>query len=314
MKRRLPLYILSLLALVGATLLFTFVALGSFGGRVGGETTRLPIITSTVISPTLETPALPTLTPEVPALPTLIPPVASTPPAAIPTYTYTVVNSYPHDPQAFTQGLIYVDGVLYEGTGLNGRSSLRRVHLETGEVQEIVDLDQQYFGEGIALFGDRIIQLTWQSNVAFVYDAQSFERLGEFAYPTEGWGLTHDDTQLIMSDGTANLYFRDPETFAEIGRVEVRDATGPVVRLNELEYINGEVYANVWQTDRIARIDPQTGRVTGWIDLTGLLSAADRTPDVDVLNGIAYDAANDRLFVTGKLWPRLFEIDLILVE
>jgi glutaminyl-peptide cyclotransferase len=191
---------------------------------------------------------------------------------------------------------------------------LRRVALETGEVQRMHQLADQYFGEGITVYGDRIIQLTWQSRVGFVYDKDSFELLQEFSYPTEGWGITHDGTRLIMSDGTANLYFWDPQSFKEIGRVQVYDERGPVVRLNELEYIQGEVYANVWQTNRIARIDPETGRVVGWIDLSGLLSAEDMVQPVDVLNGIAYDPAGDRLFVTGKLWPKVFEIQLVSLE
>ena len=236
-------------------------------------------------------------------------------PAPTPTiafyYTYEVINTYPHDRNAFTQGLVYEDDVLYEGTGLKGRSSLREVELETGKVLQKLDLVAQYFGEGITIWGDEIIQLTWQSHVGFVYDKDSFELLHEFSYPTEGWGITHDSKRLIMSDGTSTLHFLDPETLEEIGSVQVYDSNGPLVRLNELEYINGEVYANIWQTDRIDRIEPETGRVTGWIDLTGLLSAEDLSQPVDVLNGIAYDAEHDRLFVTGKLWPKLFEIRLI---
>lgn len=226
-------------------------------------------------------------------------------------YTYEVINTYAHDPEAFTQGLVYEDGVLYEGTGLKSRSSLRKVALETGKVLQKLDLASQYFGEGIAIWEDEIIQLTWQSHVGFVYDKESFELLREFSYPTEGWGITHDGVRLIMSDGTDTLHFLDPESLEETGSVQVYDSNGLVVRLNELEYVNGEVYANIWQTDRIVRIDPDTGRVTGWIDLTGLLSAADLSQPVDVLNGITYDAEHDRLFVTGKLWPSLFEIKLV---
>lgn len=229
--------------------------------------------------------------------------------SSIPVYTYHVVNAYPHDPNAFTQGLVFEDGVLYEGTGLYDRSTLRRVALETGTVLQQVALPGQYFGEGIVVWGDEIVQLTWQSNVGFVYDKDSFELLRSFDYTTEGWGITHDGTRLIMSDGTSTLRFWDPETLQVTGQVSVYDASGPVTRLNELEYVQGEVYANVWQTDRIARIDPQTGQVVGWIDLTGLLGSARRS--ADVLNGIAYDAATDRLFVTGKLWPKLFEIELL---
>ena len=236
-------------------------------------------------------------------------------PAPTPTiafyYTYEVINTYPHDRNAFTQGLVYEDDVLYEGTGLKGRSSLREVELETGKVLQKLDLVAQYFGEGITIWGDEIIPLTWQSHVGFVYDKDSFELLHEFSYPTEGWGITHDSKRLIMSDGTSTLHFLDPETLEEIGSIQVFDGNGPLVRLNELEYINGEVYANIWQTDLITRIELDTGRVTGWIDLTGLLSTEDLTQSVDVLNGIAYDAEHDRLFVTGKLWPKLFEIRLI---
>jgi glutaminyl-peptide cyclotransferase len=231
-----------------------------------------------------------------------------------PVFTFTVVHTYPHDRKAFTQGLVIADGVLYEGTGLQGRSTLRRVDLATGQVVQLRGLPAQVFGEGITVYRDTIIQLTWQSRIGFVYDKRSFALLQEFTYPTEGWGITHDGSHLIMSDGTATLYFRHPETFAEVGRIVVRDDTGPVTRLNELEYIQGEIYANVWQTERIAKIDPQTGRVTGWIDLRGLLQPGDVLQPVDVLNGIAYDAEQDRLFVTGKLWPKLFEIRLMASE
>jgi glutamine cyclotransferase len=228
-----------------------------------------------------------------------------------PIYTYSIVNTYPHDPDAFTQGLVFEDGVLYEGTGLYGQSTLRRVELETGDVLQILELSDEFFGEGITVYGDKIIQLTWQSNVGFVYDKNSFDLLQQFNYSTEGWGITHDGERLIMSDGTSKLHFLDPQTFEEIGQLAVFDDNGPVTRLNELEYVQGEIYANVWQTDRIARISPATGRVVGWIDLEGILTAEDRSEPVDVLNGVAYDADTDRLFVTGKLWPKLFEIDLI---
>jgi glutamine cyclotransferase len=229
----------------------------------------------------------------------------------IPVYTYNITNTYPHDRDAFTQGLVFEDDVLYEGTGQYGHSTLRRVELETGVVLQIRELSDQFFGEGITIYEDKIIQLTWKSNIGFVYDKDSFELLQEFNYSTEGWGITHDGERLIMSDGTAILHFLDPQTFEEIGQLEVLDNDGPITRLNELEYIQGEIYANVWQTDRVARIAPQTGRVIGWIDLKGLLTAEDRSEPVDVLNGIAYDAEADRLFVTGKLWPKLFEIELI---
>jgi glutamine cyclotransferase len=206
---------------------------------------------------------------------------------------------------------IYQDDIFYEGTGLVGQSTLRKVDPETGEVQQRYDLSPDFFGEGITIFGDKLYQLTWQSHVGFVYDKDSFELLQTFSYPTEGWGLTHDGERLIMSDGTANLYFWDPETLQEIDRVEVRDQQGqPITQLNELEYIEGEVYANVWRTDQIVRINPDTGQVLGWITLSGLLSTADLAQPVDVLNGIAYDAETERLFITGKWWPKLFEIEL----
>ncbi len=227
-----------------------------------------------------------------------------------PVQTYRIVNSFPHDPTAFTQGLAYADGVLYEGTGLHGQSSLRWVNLESGVVLKRRELPRQFFGEGVTVWQDKIVQLTWRSKVGFVYDRQSFELVGKFNYSTEGWGLTHDGRRLIMSDGTSTLYFLDPQSFAETGQVTVRDEEGPVILLNELEYIGGEIYANIWRTDRIARIDPGSGRVLGWIDLRGLLSAEDRQRPVDVLNGIAYDHDNGRLFVTGKRWPKLFEIEL----
>ena len=188
---------------------------------------------------------------------------------------------------------------------------MRRVELASGNVLQMHKLPDQLFGEGITVFGEKIIQLTWQSGVGFVYDKNSFELLEEFHYPTEGWGITHDGERLIMSDGTSMIRFLDPATFEEIGRIEVRDEHGPVTRLNELEYVQGEIYANVWKTARIARIAPDTGEVIGWIEMVGLLSPEDRAEPVDVLNGIAYDAENDRLFVTGKLWPRLFEIELV---
>lgn len=230
--------------------------------------------------------------------------------AAAPTFTYKVVRSYPHDRQAYTQGLVYREGVLYEGTGLTGQSNIRKVRLETGEVLQIRRLDDKYFGEGIAIVGSNLVQLTWQTEVGFVYDLATFEPRRTFTYTGEGWGLTYDGKRLIMSDGSPVLRLLDPTTLREVGRLTVRDAGLPVEELNELEIVKGEIYANVYRTNRIARISPKTGLVTGWIDLTGLLSARDAA-GVDVLNGIAYDAAKDRLFVTGKLWPKLFEIQLI---
>jgi len=232
-------------------------------------------------------------------------------PAAPPVSGYEVVQAYPHDRRAWTQGLIVVDGTLYEGTGReNGLATLSRLELETGAVLQRCELPNDLYGEGVTVFGDAIYQLTWQSHVGLVYDKASFAFRRAWSYPTEGWGLTHDGTRLIMSDGTSALHFLDPETLAETGRIDAYDQNGPVIKLNELEYINGEIYANIWLTDQIARIDPQTGQVLGWIDLSGLLGPEDRQQPVAELNGIAYDAERDRLFVTGKLWPKLFEIKL----
>jgi len=233
---------------------------------------------------------------------------------ATPVYGYKIVRVYPHDPRAFTQGLVYYQGVLYEGTGIWGESTVRKVELSTGKVLQIYHLPPQYFGEGITLWQDRLIQLTWRSHRGFVYNRDNFRLIREFSYPTEGWGITHDGERLIMSDGTAKLHFLDPVTFEEIREIEVRDGNLPVPYLNELEYVKGAIYANVWQTDRIAVIDPETGRVGAWIDLAGLLSAEERTGNEDVLNGIAYDSQNDRLFVTGKYWPKLFEIELVPLD
>src|SRR6266851_4292886 len=230
--------------------------------------------------------------------------------ADLPLFGYQIVRVYPHDPNAFTQGLQYLDGVLYEGTGLLGKSSIRRVALETGKVEQKRDVPAQYFGEGITVWKNDLIELTWQSHVAFVYDRTTFEPKKQFSYPGEGWGLTHDGTNLIMSDGTSELRVLDPTTFVEKRRIKVTAAGAPLRELNEVEYVKGEILANIWQTDMVARIAPDSGKVTGYIDLRGLLTPAERA-QTDVLNGIAYDAKQDRLFVTGKLWPKLFEIKLV---
>src|SRR5207248_10474595 len=230
---------------------------------------------------------------------------------AIPEYTYQVVHTYHHDPDAFTQGLLYLDGVLYEGTGLEGESSIRKVKLETGEVLQKRDVPEQYFGEGIVNWKDRLLEITWKAQMGFIYDLSSFTPKSQFEYPGEGWGLTQDGRRIIMSDGSAQLRFWDPETLKETGRITVTDEGRPVAELNELEWVKGEIYANVWQTERIARIDPKSGKVIGWINLHGLLTPADMTDLTDVLNGIAYEAKGDRLFVTGKRWPKLFEIKLV---
>ncbi len=228
-----------------------------------------------------------------------------------PTAGYRVIADYPHDPGAYTQGLVAVGDVLFESTGNYGQSTLRKVDLASGTVIISRTIAAEYFAEGLALFDGRLIQLTWQSHIGFVYDAATFEPGGQFEIPTEGWGLTHDGEQLIMSDGSAMLYSLDPTTFQRVGQVAVTDGGRPVARLNELEYVDGEVWANVWQTDCVARISPADGRVLGWIDLSGLLSSEDRQQPVDVLNGIAFEQQSRRLFVTGKWWPKVFEIEIV---
>jgi glutamine cyclotransferase len=225
--------------------------------------------------------------------------------------TYRIVHAYPHDPHAFTQGLVFVDGRLYESTGLNGQSSLRMVDLETGRILQSQPVDSKYFAEGITDWGGTLVQLTWESHVALVYDRFSFRVVRTFPYSGEGWGLTQDGKSLILSDGSDTLRFFDPATFRQVRRIAVKDHGQPVTQLNELEYIRGEIYANIWHSDCIARIAPATGKVLGWIDLTGLLPAAEHSSPEAVLNGIAYDSAHDRLFVTGKLWPKLFEIRVV---
>ena len=230
--------------------------------------------------------------------------------SAVTRYTYSVINTYPHDIDAFTEGLVYSDGFLYESTGLAGASSLRRVDLTTGNVQQQVTLPSQDFGEGIAIVNNTIIQLTWQSHIGVIYDKTTFAMLGNFTYTTEGWGLTYDGKNLIMSNGSNNLILLDPTTFQPTGQIQVHDGNTTVVNINELEYINGDVYANIWKTNTIAIINPHTGQVKTWIDLNGLPSEVN--PNIEaVLNGIAYDQKNDRLFVTGKDWSSLYQIKLI---
>lgn len=222
--------------------------------------------------------------------------------------SYEVVSSYPHDPASFTQGLLWHDGALYEGTGLKGQSKLRRLEFPSGKVLKEISVPSEFFGEGLALVDGRLIQLTWQSHVGFVYDLDTFRKLQEFAYDTEGWGLTFDGKNLILSDGSSSLFYLDPQTFKPIRKLAVTMNGKPLTELNELEFIEGEIWANVWQTDLIVRIDPSSGRVTSFLNLKGILAPSDRTGREDVLNGIAYDAEKKRIFVTGKLWPRIFEI------
>lgn len=228
-----------------------------------------------------------------------------------PEYTFKIIKTFPHDSNAFTQGLAYRDGFLYEGTGRNGQSSLRKVRLETGEVLQRVNLAPEFFGEGLTLLDNKVIQLTWQSHIGFVYNLGDFSLLRRFSYAGEGWGLTTNGREIFMSDGTSDVRVLDGTTFAKKRQLQVRDGNTPVTLLNELEFVEGEIFANVWQTDRIARISATTGKVTGWIDLKGIVSPIYRLEPDAVLNGIAYDAVGKRLFVTGKLWPSVFEIQLI---
>jgi glutaminyl-peptide cyclotransferase len=227
------------------------------------------------------------------------------------TETYRVVQAFPHDSHAFTQGLIFLDGHLYESTGIQGQSSLRMEDLQTGGILKFQDVPGQYFAEGLTNWDGTLVQLTWQSHLALVYDRATFRFIRSLHYDGEGWGLTQDGKNLILSDGTATLRFFDPATFHEVRRVVVKDRGRPITQLNELEFVHGEILANIWHSDRIARISPVGGKVIGWIDLKGLLPDSQRSNPEAVLNGIAYDAATDRLFVTGKLWPRIFQIKLI---
>ncbi len=231
--------------------------------------------------------------------------------ASPPVYGYQIVHTYPHDRGAFTEGLEYHDGYLYESTGLNGRSSLRKVKLETGEVVQKIPLSNQFFGEGITITGDRIVQLTYKTEVGFVYSLKDFQLLRKFEYKGEGWSLTHNATSIFMDDGSSEIRVWAPKTLAEHRRIKVHEGARSIDNINELEYVDGELLANIWQTDRIARISTVTGAVTGWIDLSGILSPMYRNGTEDVLNGIAYDAPHKRLFVTGKLWPNLFEIRIV---
>ncbi|MCF3648328.1 glutaminyl-peptide cyclotransferase [Synoicihabitans lomoniglobus] len=233
------------------------------------------------------------------------------PPAEPTRYGFEIVHRWPHDPEAFTQGLLFHDGMLLESTGMNGHSSLRRVDLTTGKVRQRVEVNPLFFAEGLTVIGTKAYQLTWRSRTGFIYDVDSLELVDQFPYPTEGWGLTTDGESLIMSDGSNSIHFLDAHSFAHQRTVEVVFNGQPVHRLNELEYIGGEIYANIWQTHHIVRIDPKDGRITGIIDLTGLEPTDDRRHRADVLNGIAYDEAGDRLFVTGKYWSELFEIRLV---
>ncbi len=261
--------------------------------------TETPSATS---SPTVSPTSTPTTSPS--------PTPTSTPSSGALVYTYSIVNTFPHDSYAFTQGLVVEsDDVLLEGTGNYGASSLRRVGLRNGTVLQQYNLSSDYFGEGIAVVGDRLIQLTWQNYTGFVYNKTTFELLETFSLSTEGWGLTYNGTHLILSDGTSTLYFLDPNTFQTVGNAAVHDGGMLISRLNELEYINGDVYANIWQEHRIAIINPQTGQVKAYIDLTGLYQTSN--PNA-VLNGIAYNSRTNQLYITGKYWPHLYEIQLVL--
>jgi glutamine cyclotransferase len=268
-----------------------FLILPACGGADNAPTTQPPVARST---PSINANA----------------PAPAPTPAEVPVYTYEVVESYPHDPKAYTQGLVFHDGVLYESTGQYGESTLRKVELKKGKVKKKLEVPGQYFAEGMTLLNGKIYQLTWQQGKCFVYDLKDFKLESESSYEGEGWGLTTDGRQLILSDGTNQLRFIDPATFRVTRSVSVMDNGQPLVDINELEYIRGEIYANVWKTDRIARLDPQTGRILSWVDLTGLRPEETLRNSENVLNGIAYDEEHDRLYVTGKRWPKIFEIKL----
>lgn len=236
--------------------------------------------------------------------------VASACGQSAPVQSYKVIHAYPHDTGAFTEGLEYHNGELWESTGLNGQSTVRRVDLATGKALENHPLSTLYFGEGITFFGGHLYQLTYMNGVAFEYDPHTFKQLTSFHYQGEGWALTHDSKHLIMSDGTSALRVLDPVTFQEINRIMVRDGAQPVTNLNELELIGNQIWANIWTKEVIARIDPHSGEVASWVNLAGLRRDAGCGASCDVLNGIAYDAAHRRIFVTGKNWPKLFEIQV----
>lgn len=232
----------------------------------------------------------------------------------VPIFSFKVINKYPHDPEAFTQGLVIDKGILYESTGLNGKSSLRVVNLETGNISLIKILPYRYFGEGITVIDNRIIQLTWKSHEAFVYDQETLEQVDTFNINSDGWGLTKNEKSLILSDGTSTLYFLNSMNYSVERKVFVSNNGIPIERINELEYIKGKVYANIWQTNRIVIIDPNNGNVTGWLNLDGIQEYLDYTTSIDVLNGIAYNQENDKIYITGKFWPNLFEIELDVLQ
>ena len=231
--------------------------------------------------------------------------------AAVPTYSYRVVAKYPHSTESYTEGFFYLDGMFYEGTGLTGHSSLMAIDPQTGQVNQRHDLPAPYFGEGIADWGPNLYEWTWTSHVCFVFDRFSLRQVGQFTYTAEGWGMTRTAKEIITSDGSSTLRFRDPSTFKETRHIVVKDGSAEITQLNELEYVKGEIYANVWHSDRIAQISPKNGAVVGWIDLAGLLPPDQKVSSEAVLNGIAYDKQHDRLFVTGKQWPTIFEIKLV---
>lgn len=297
--------------IVGALLSFSMLLTACGGDGETGESSPAISSTASAGSPAAVTPTDVVSSPTVRSSPAALSGSPERANVGVEQCTYEVVDEFPHDPDAFTQGLVYEDGRLFEGTGLYGESTLREVDLETGDVLRSQALSPELFGEGITLRDGRIFQITWQSQTAIVYDAETFEEIERFSYTTEGWGITDDGQRLYMSDGTSTISIREPDTFNEIDRIEVSEDGEPVDNLNELEWIDGQIYANVWQTDEIVRIDPATGDVTARIDLTGLLSSEDQAGlVVDVLNGIAWDEEGQRLFVTGKLWPKLYEITL----
>ena len=309
---RWPILILILIIVIGVIVMVFLTQNNPPNGLISGDSTPQikPSIGSTPDNPTPQSEPAQGLTP------TKLTPQSesqsnSIPDALTPQMTYEVIQAYPHDPQAFTQGLVIHNGYFYESTGLYNQSSLRKVEIDTGIVRQQIALSPEYFAEGLTIWEDRLVQLTWRENVGFVYALADFSHIDQFDVLTEGWGLTHDGAHLIQSDGSASLYFLDPETYQVTDSITVTDQGAKVDQLNELEYIQGEIYANIWRTDTIVRINPETGIVLGWIDLTGLLPEESRSSTTDVLNGIAYDPEANRLFVTGKNWPNVFEIRLV---
>jgi glutamine cyclotransferase len=298
------------LQITAIILVLTVIVVGVSGIFIGSYLSKTEPTPTPLVSPTPTTSLTQTATPlpSISTYPNLSATPSTMPSGVAPTYTYQIINTYPHDTNAFTQGLVFHQGTLYESTGGYGNSCLRRVDLSSGNVLQEFKLSSMFFGEGLALVNNSLIQLTWLERTGFVYEKETFSLVGNFSYNTEGWGLTYDGNKLIMSDGSSTLYFMDTSTYAITGQITVKDGDKPVNYLNELEYVNGDVYANIFLEQKIAIINPQTGQVKSWIDLTGIHQSGDLN---SVLNGIAYDAQNDRLYITGKNWSNLYQIKIV---